>query len=68
MNSRTTTVATAAAAGPGSSVSRLSAVQQRLLGSKIKFNVPFCAGEVHKSQLLICMDCGERPHPPPNTR
>jgi len=44
-------------------VSGLSSLQAQLHSSKIKFNVPFAAGKVHKSQLLICMDCGEQPHP-----
>lgn len=41
-------------------VSRLSAGQAPLHSSKIKFNVQSAAGKVHKSKLLICMDCGEQ--------
>lgn len=48
---------------PGSPCQRLSKVEASLHSSKIKFNVPFATGQVHKSRLLICMDCGEQPHP-----
>lgn len=39
---------------------RLSAGQAPFHSGKIKFNVQSAAGKVHKSKLLICMDCGEQ--------
>lgn len=53
MNSR------GAAAGPVPRVKAGRGTGSTIHSSKIKFNVQSVAGKVHKSKLLICMDCGE---------
>lgn len=45
---------------PGAGARPRSPCQVELGGrSKIKSNVPATTGKVHKSKLLICMDCKE---------